>query len=262
MGMKIRNIAWAGILAMTLLSLLPRTSNGYTSLLKKNLVPAAEFGNILINRTSEKNGVKPAAFSHWSHRQRHTCRVCHFELEFNMLVNTTEITEKANKAGRYCGTSGCHDNKAAFGHEEPHCGKCHNGNRASGTEKFSSLSNLPKAKFGNNIDWVKALDKNKISPVAFRTIKSPDVAILKPFLLAAEWNSIPPAVFLHKAHTDWLDCNNCHPDIFDIKKHNAKTYTMVGMITRREFCGVCHMTVAFPMNDCQRCHERDRKKDK
>jgi hypothetical protein len=21
-----------------------------------------------------------------------------------------------------------------------------------------------------------------------------------------------------------------------------------------EFCGVCHMTVAFPMNDCKRCH--------
>jgi hypothetical protein len=25
-------------------------------------------------------------------------------------------------------------------------------------------------------------------------------------------------------------------------------------ILKREFCGVCHLTVAFPMNDCKRCH--------
>jgi hypothetical protein len=25
-------------------------------------------------------------------------------------------------------------------------------------------------------------------------------------------------------------------------------------ILQREFCGVCHLTVAFPMNDCKRCH--------
>ncbi|HWR58447.1 MAG TPA: hypothetical protein VN328_06135, partial [Thermodesulfovibrionales bacterium] len=31
--------------------------------------PYDEFGNILISRTSEKNKVKPATFSHWSHRQ-------------------------------------------------------------------------------------------------------------------------------------------------------------------------------------------------
>ena len=25
-------------------------------------------------------------------------------------------------------------------------------------------------------------------------------------------------------------------------------------ILNGEFCGVCHLTVAFPMDDCQRCH--------
>ena len=259
--MKIAIVAWSGLMAIMLLSPFPHAASGYTSVLNKNIVPPGEFGNILINRIAEKNGVKPAAFSHWSHRQRHTCRVCHFELEFNMLVNATEITEAANKAGKYCGASGCHDGKAAFGHEEPHCAKCHTGNKASGSEKISGLSSLPKAKIGNGIDWVKALEKNMIKPVTYRTIKPSEAVILKPFLLAAQWNSIPPAVFLHKAHTDWLDCNNCHPDIFDLKKHTVKTYTMVGMIMKREFCGVCHMTVAFPMNDCQRCHERERGKE-
>jgi len=101
--------------------------------------PADEYGNILINRTSEKNNVKPATFSHWIHRQKHTCRVCHFELEFNMKVNTTEITEAANKSGKYCGAGSCHDGKAAFGHDEPNCEKCHNGNKGYGKGKFSKL---------------------------------------------------------------------------------------------------------------------------
>ena len=27
-------------------------------------------------------------------------------------------------------------------------------------------------------------------------------------------------------------------------------------ILKREFCGVCHLTVAFPMDDCKRCHSK------
>ncbi len=216
-------------------------------------LPPDEYGNILINRTSEFNRIDPVAFSHWSHRQRFTCRVCHFEIEFNMRVNTSGITEFANRAGRFCGTSGCHDGKAAFGHEKPHCNKCHNDDIEYGKEKFSRLSKLPKAKFGNGIDWVKALEKRMISPVNMLAIKPPEVAVIKPLLLEAEWANIPPAIFSHKVHSQWLDCNNCHPDIFNIKKKTTKHFAME-RILRREFCGVCHLTVAFPMNDCKRCH--------
>jgi len=217
-------------------------------------LPADEHGNILINRTSEQNGMKPAVFSHWIHRQKYTCRVCHFELEFNMQLNSTEITEAANKAGRYCGAAGCHDGKAAFGHEKPHCEKCHNGNRGYGKEKFSQLASFPKAKFGNGINWVQAVNKGMISPVSYLSLKPPtEVAVIKPLLLEAEWHGIPAAIFSHKAHTQWLDCNNCHPDIFNIKKKTTKHFSMA-RILKREFCGVCHLTVAFPMNDCKRCH--------
>jgi len=216
--------------------------------------PANEYGNILINRTSEKNGVKPATFSHWIHRQRHTCRVCHFELEFNMKVNTTEITEGANKSGRYCGASGCHDGKIAFGHNEPNCEKCHNGDRGYGKEKFSQLSNFPKTKYGNGINWVRAFRKGLIKPLNYITVKPPeDITFGKTILLEAEWDRIPPAIFPHKSHTQWLDCNNCHPDIFNIKKKTTKHFSM-RLNLAGEFCGVCHLTVAFPMNDCKRCH--------
>jgi len=244
--------AQGALIAFFFVIVCPGRSNAHWDL--PSTLPPDEFGNILINRTSEQNGVKPATFSHWSHRQKYTCRVCHFELEFNMQVNSTEITEAANKAGRYCGASGCHDGKAAFGHDQPHCEKCHNGDRGYGRKNFTKLSHFPKTKYGNDINWGKAVDKGLIAPVNYLTLKPPaEVAIIKPLLLEAEWNNIPAAVFSHKKHMQWLDCNICHPDIFNIKKKTTKHFAMV-RIMKREFCGVCHLTVAFPMNDCKRCH--------
>ena len=248
------------VAALALLAILPRAAMGYLKLLPPTL-PPDEYGNILINRTSVQQGVKPAVFSHWLHRMKYTCRVCHFELEFNMRVNTTEITEAANKAGRYCGAAGCHDGKTAFGHTQSNCEKCHNGDRRYGKEKFGRLSRLPAAQFGNAVSWEDAIDQHTIAPVNYLTVKpSPDIAGVKPFRVAAVWNSIPPPVFSHKKHTEWLDCNNCHPDIFNLKKNETKKYIMVNMITKREYCCVCHLTVAFPMNDCLRCHPYQQKK--
>lgn len=218
------------------------------------LPPANEYGNLLINRTSEKNNVKPVTFSHWIHRARHTCRVCHFELEFNMQTNTTEITEAANKEGRYCGA--CHDGKMVFGHEKPHCEKCHNGNISYGKEKFANLSRFPKAKFGNGIDWETAIRKRYIKPDNYLTIKpSEDIAFDKLLELNAEWSYVPPAIFPHQAHTPWLDCNNCHPDIFNIKKKTTEHFSMA-LNLNGQFCGTCHLKVAFPLNDCKRCHPK------
>lgn len=224
-------------------------------------LPFDEYGNILINRTSTKHDVKPATFSHWVHRRWHTCRVCHFELEFNMKVNTTEITEADNRAGRYCGASGCHDaktvvgGKTVFGHEDKRdCDKCHNGKRGYGKEKFSSLADFPKAKYGNGIDWSEALSAHLITPVHYLTIKPPeDIVQDKRLTLEASWNMIPPAFYPHKLHSKWLDCNNCHPDIFNIKKKSTERFSMQRNL-EGQYCGVCHMTVAFPMNDCKRCH--------
>ena len=215
--------------------------------------PPEKYGNILINRTSTKNGVKPATFSHWLHRRRHTCRVCHYELEFNMKANTTEVTEKANKAGKFCGAMGCHDGKAAFGHEKPHCEKCHNGDLGYGAEKFAELWKYPAARFGNQVNWVGALRSSVISPRHYLKSKPADNSFDKMLTLEAEWNFVPPSIFPHKAHTEWLDCSNCHPEIFNIKKKGTQDFSMDNIL-KGEFCGVCHLRVAFPMNDCGRCH--------
>jgi len=214
-------------------------------------LPPDEYGNTLINRTSEKNGVKPATFSHWLHRGKYTCRVCHFELEFNMQHNTTEITENANRAGKFCGA--CHNGKVAFGHEKPHCEKCHNGNRRYGKEKFVQLAGLPQAKFGNGKNWVKAMENGAIKPIRYLTVKPPsNIAFEKQLVFDPGQNNGPVAVFPHKTHLPWLDCNNCHPDIFTMKK-GAQHFSM-DLNYKAQFCGVCHLSVAFPLQNCKACH--------
>lgn len=214
-------------------------------------LPAPEqYGNILINRMSEQKGVRPVAFSHWSHRMKYTCRVCHSELEFSFQVGTTEITEKENTEGRFCGA--CHNGKEAFGHTKENCDKCHNGNIEYGVDKFNEIKKqFPTAPFGNGINWVKALNKGLIKP------KDTILGSYQPMSfdkkLVMDCGGIPPAVFPHKAHTQWLDCSNCHPDIFNIKKKTTKHFSME-RILNSEFCGVCHLRTAFPLNDCKRCH--------
>lgn len=213
--------------------------------------PASQYGNILINRTSEKNNVKPVTFSHWSHRLEYTCKVCHLELEINMKLNTTEITEEANKAGKFCGA--CHNGDIAFDHSEANCDKCHNGDIHFGKKKFAKTHRLPKTKFGNRVDWVRSVEDGLIAPKSFLREETPSMTFNQTLELRAEWAGIPHAVFPHKAHVAWLDCSNCHPDIFNIKKKTTKHFTMTKTL-RGEFCGVCHLSIAFPMNDCRRCH--------
>lgn len=209
------------------------------------------FGNVLIRRTTATGTVKPVAFSHWSHRSRYTCRVCHLELDFAMRTNSTEITEEANRQGAYCGA--CHDGKTAFGHTEENCAKCHTGTLATVPDGFLKLSDLPPSKFGNGIDWSRAIATGEIKPAASLTKDFKPLILDTTLTLEAEWNFVPPVTFPHLEHVRWLDCANCHPAIFNPKKKSTRHFTMRFNLAG-EFCGVCHLRVAFPLNDCKRCH--------
>lgn len=216
--------------------------------------PPAQYGNLLIDRTSTQNHVKPVVFSHWLHRRKFSCRICHTELEFNLKTNTTEITEKANQSGKFCGSSGCHDGQKAFSHQSPNCEKCHTGNKSAGVERFAELARLPKSDFGNHIDWGKALKKGLSVPARHLTVQpAADMAFTEVLTLESDWEGTPPAIFPHRPHAWLLDCSNCHPDIFNIKKKTTKHFSMIANLNG-EFCGVCHTQVAFPMADCKRCH--------
>lgn len=217
------------------------------------LPPPYAYGNILINRLSAQNNMKPVYFPHWIHRAKYSCRVCHFELDFEFEANRTEMTEEDNRNGLFCGT--CHNGKDAFGHTPENCKRCHTGTVALGEKKFRAFAaKMPKDFSGNKIDWVKAVSMKKITPIysIFHREEKP-MAFDKRLVLSATWNYVPPAIFPHKAHGQWLDCANCHPDIFNIRKKTTANFAMQ-YILERKFCGVCHLNVAFPLDDCTGCH--------
>ena len=247
-----------------LLSLLPGAGDLKAAGKYWNFPPLPQpymYGNILINRVSEKNNVKAVYFPHWSHRTKFTCRVCHYELDFAFDVNVTEITEEDNRNGIFCGT--CHNGKVAFAHTEEHCSRCHTGTVSLGREKFRELAKtLPDGYFGNEVDWGRAIKEKTITPLysIFNKEEEP-MAFDKDLWLSATWNYVPPAYFPHEGHTQWLDCANCHPEIFNIRKKTTKNFAMK-YILNKKFCGVCHLKVAFPLDDCKGCHpamSRDKK---
>ena len=204
------------------------------------------YGNIIMR----PEGAKPVIFSHWVHRLRYTCRVCHFELQINFKAGTTGITMEDNVEGKYCGA--CHNGKTAFGIE--HCGRCHNGGVGPGEKEFAKKTlKLPRAMHGNGIDWNLAMREKLIKPMTYLNTKPEGFTFDKALTLPAAWDYVPPVVFPHKAHNRWLDCNNCHPEIFDIQNRTEDQNKMESYF-KGKFCGVCHGKVAFPLEDCSRCH--------
>jgi len=214
------------------------------------------YGDVVMDRQGREKGVDPVIFSHLIHRVKYTCRACHYELEFSMKSNdTTMECDKGKMRGRYCGA--CHNGKVAFGAvdaEGENCSMCHSRRSASSWRKFLELrERLPKSAFGNEIDWAKALDEGFIKPKDSITGSTREMVNIKTLTLKAEMSGISSAVFPHKTHEQWLDCSSCHPELFNIKKKTTKSLRMANMV-RGESCGICHLYVAFPLDDCRRCH--------
>ncbi len=83
----------------------------------------AEYGDVVLNKRSEQNGVRPVVFSHWFHRIRFRCKVCHHELGFEMRAGANDVTMIDIADGKFCGM--CHNNSVAWGAER--CDLCHTG---------------------------------------------------------------------------------------------------------------------------------------
>lgn len=212
--------------------------------------PPDRYGTLLLDSGSTRAGQKAVVFSHWRHRVKYSCRVCHFELGFALKAGETGITEEDNKNGEYCGT--CHDGTTAFGHTPDACNRCHTGKIRSEKKAFREITgHLPKAPFGNGVDWVVA--QEALNPKYALFTEEKPLTFDKELVLEAEWFGIPPAVFPHGVHERFLDCSTCHPDIFNIKKKTTEHFEMRYILQGR-FCGACHLTVAFPLDDCKRCH--------
>jgi len=220
-------------------------------------VPAPEmYGEIIMDKNSANKEIGLVRFSHSKHRVKYTCRVCHYELDFAMKSGETSfVCDQGRMNGKYCAV--CHDGKISFGPRDGdkyNCRKCHGAGANSSGTKFAELQGrLPRTKFGDEIDWARAMENGLIKPEDTLSGKKKEMVNIKTLTLRAEWSGISSAIFPHLTHERWLDCAICHPDLFNIKKKTTATLRMSNMVNG-ESCGLCHLRVAFPLDDCRRCH--------
>jgi c(7)-type cytochrome triheme protein len=109
---------------------------------------------------------------------------------------------------------------------------------------------------GNQVDWVRALEQGFINP---RTNIFPEtnIEVLDLDIIMDQTGEMAMVRFPHKAHTQWLDCTNCHDHLF--KEEAGGNPVNMFAILSGEFCGRCHGAVSFPLTECRRCHSVSRK---
>ena len=83
----------------------------------------AEYGDVVLNKRAEEQGVRPVVFSHWFHRIRYRCNVCHGELKIEMRAGANQMTMDEISDGKFCGA--CHNGEIAWSTEN--CDLCHSG---------------------------------------------------------------------------------------------------------------------------------------
>lgn len=218
------------------------------------LPPPHEYATFLMNRSSSAKGVKPVIFSHWLHRAEASCRICHGELEFDMIAGETPIAEADNREGRFCGA--CHNGEFAFSvQEEANCPRCHSGDLSSEKTKFAEFmkKGFPPTEFGDGIDWVKAIKRNVVAPAGYIFTPGSSMVSSKVVTFDTKIGGVSTAIFPHAPHGDWMDCSMCHPDLFPLNEKSIAKMTKPAIL-KGEYCGLCHLRVAFPINDCPRCH--------
>jgi c(7)-type cytochrome triheme protein len=223
-----------------------------------------EYGRVVINNYSEDFNFSPVVFDHWLHRAKFTCRICHVDIGFAMKAEATDIRAADNINGYYCGS--CHNGENAFSsckndylkQDVNTCVRCHSkGKKVAQKYNFREfVKGWPRERLGNGVDWEKAEKEGKITPVDFIegvSIKRDKLVDQKDFKLGAKVQGMPDIIFSHKKHTVWNGCELCHPEIFIGIRKGMTKYSMVEIYDGK-YCGVCHLSVAFPLLDCQRCH--------
>jgi c(7)-type cytochrome triheme protein len=105
---------------------------------------------------------------------------------------------------------------------------------------------------GNQVRWVHALESGAIKPRRSRTLPETKVEVLDYDVLLDLRGSMRIVRFPHKAHTEWLSCENCHDEIFK-RKIGASNIAMYNILNGEQ-CGRCHGAVSFPVTECKFCH--------
>ena len=113
---------------------------------------------------------------------------------------------------------------------------------------------LPRDHAGN-IDWMEAKRNGTIKPRD--SIHNSGLAAGEDsFLFGFDFFFEGPAptfdaYFPHSAHTEWVNCQQCHGRIFRYRD----TPIQMADVLAGKYCGECHGKVAFPpITGCERCH--------
>jgi c(7)-type cytochrome triheme protein len=114
-----------------------------------------------------------------------------------------------------------------------------------------ALSVLPPDTAGNLVDWARALREGYISPRT-NILPGTEIKLLELDIIMKQTGDLPFVRFPHLTHTEWLDCSNCHEEMFK-SKTGATEFSMLDILEGR-FCGRCHGAVSFPLTECNRCH--------
>lgn len=229
-----------------------------------------QHGRVVLDNFSSKVGNPAVTFDHWRHRTLFTCRVCHVDVGFALGAGETGVTAAANEDGAYCGA--CHDGKtrhagrvvfaacsgwpradAARG-----CTRCHTGNRDDTRQAYQRLARALPADAAGFIDWEGAIRQGRITPadvIEGVTVKRPKMRIDRDVTMSTEGKGtwLGNVTFSHRKHAAWNGCELCHPEVFPVTARGATRFRMAD-VQAGMYCGVCHRNVAFPLDECQRCH--------
>ena len=118
-----------------------------------------------------------------------------------------------------------------------------------------AFSVLPKSNKTGEVDWVASIRQGILNPRgSLEAVSEPPGSVLDLDILFNVSNAypVPNVIFPHAPHTLWLQCSNCHPSIFTMRK-GANPVSM-DLIIKGNYCGRCHGVVAFSIADCFRCH--------
>lgn len=118
-------------------------------------------------------------------------------------------------------------------------------------EPAEALSKLPPDSAGNLVRWVRAIESGAINPRT-NLLPQTEVRLREDEIIVSAFGSMPAVKFPHRAHTLWLDCSNCHEKLF-VSKAGANRLSMQKILDGEQ-CGLCHGAVAFPLTECNRCH--------
>ncbi len=242
--------------------------------------------------------VDDVVFPHWFHRIRFRCSVCHENI-FKIKAGSNEISMSTiTEDKQACGV--CHDGLVAWEPLEcERCHALEEGWSSGAIQhsiredekknillgivgtvakpysKFMEIgtgwhplalakSGLPLDKYGL-VNWADAVRKKIVNPlwslnpeddISEHELRDTNI------LFTAKGDSMPDVIFPHDIHSYWLECKICHgtqDGPMFIKELGANNVTMME-IGQGKWCARCHDKIAFPISDCNRCHNHPKGK--